>query len=358
MDDELSGITLALTSNHELETKYGDGDEGNFLSGWQCENPYADEFIKRVREKDSETNAIKYNYMEMDEELSCSISEFHRKIDGDCESFSFPSPCGSTSIIFSYCAHMARNGVKEIYYLPPIYFSMHFALKLFGIRARPISGVHAYEKQFSLNLPKKKTVLAFVDPIWFTGQKVPASFIQDIAQWQQETGSSIFVDGSFQYMPWEGERHEESSRFDPSLTMRMVCPTKIMAIHGYRFSYALMPKSDRVEFTNTFTNIYASSTASNLAFAREAVHEMEAGTITQSIIQLAKNRFSLLTEKEGLQTELTPNSGYFTFAKVTAPLPPGYKLMTQEFFEQRRFPEYAKVNLISPSFYLIDPNRT
>lgn len=358
MEGVTSDIAVALASNHELETEYGDGDEGNFLSGWQCVNPFATALIDRVRHRDARSDAVKYSYMEMDEKLSHSIAIMHRDLDGSCDSFAFPSPFGSTSVIFSFCANLARDGVGEVYYVPPIYFSMHFALKLFGITARPISGQHAYERGFTFNLPAKCTVLALVDPVWFTGKKVPAAAIREIAQWQQKTGSIVFVDGSFQYMPWEGARREETAMLDPSLTIRMVCPTKIMAIHGYRFSYALMPTPSRVQFTNTFTNIYASSTVSNVAFAHEAVAEMAHGSITEKVVEMAKARFSRLIAAGTLQTELTPESGYFTFAKVVAQLPPRYKLMTQEFFEQRRFDGYAKVNLVSPSYHLIDPDRT
>ncbi len=357
MESVTSDIAQVLASNEELETKYGDGDEGNFLSGWQCENPFAGAFIERVRLRDAQSDAVKYSYIEMDDILSTSISSMHKWLDGVKGEFAFPSPFGSTSIIFSFCANLVRNDVNEIYYIPPIYFSMHFALKLFGIVARPISGTHAYETGFAINLPNKRTVLAFVDPVWFTGRKVPADAINEIIQWQQRTGSLIFVDGSFQYMPWAGARSEMTASLDPSLAIRMICPTKIMAIHGYRFSYALMPISLQGQFTNTFTNIYASSTISNAAFAHEAIAEMERGSITAHIVNVARSRFFRLLTAGVLQTELIPESGYFTFSKIMNKLPPGYKLMTQEFFEQRRFSGYAKVNLISPSFPLIDPDR-
>ncbi|MBF0247540.1 MAG: aminotransferase class I/II-fold pyridoxal phosphate-dependent enzyme [Alphaproteobacteria bacterium] len=358
MDDARLDIALALANNEELESKFGDGDEGNFLSGWQCENPFASALIKRVRQRDSQSDPVKYSYMEMDEILSMLISDMHRRIDGRSISHAFPSPFGSTSIIFTFCANLARNGVKEVHYIPPIYFSMHFALKLFGIIARPVSGLHAYERGFTFNLPEKRTVLALVDPVWFTGKIVPVEAIKEIVQWQQRTGSLVFVDGSFQYMPWAGDRREETASLDPAYTFRMICPTKIMAVHGYRFSYVLMPSALREQFANTFTNIYASSTISNVAFAHEAVSEMERGEITASIIERAKNRFFRLIDGGWLKTQLIPESGYFTFSKITAPLPQGYKLMTQEFFEQRRFNGYAKLNLVSPSFHLIDPDRS
>ena len=129
---------------------------------------------------------------------------------------------------------------------------MHYALEIFGIMARPISGQHAYEENFRVNLPDKKTVLVFVDPLWFSGRRVPVAVVSDIASWQERTGSIIFVDGSFQYMPWDGNRSEATSKLDITKTIRMICPTKILAIHGYRMSYALMPNIGKKDFFHTF----------------------------------------------------------------------------------------------------------
>jgi hypothetical protein len=284
------------------------------------------------------------------------LKAFHTKIDNTELELVFPSACGSTSIIFSFCAHLLESNIKEVYYIPPIYFSMHYALKLFGIKARPISAFHIYEDNFAINLPNKKTVLIFVDPLWFAGRRVPPEIVEDIKEWQEKTGSIIFVDGSFQYMPWSGDRQEATSVLDPAKTFRMICPTKIMAIHGYRFSYVLMPKKDKKDFFHTFTNIYASSASCNLEFARESILEMESGLITNNVINLAKKRYESLTRHNYIISSIVPECGYFTFSKIICQLPPKYKLMTQEFFEQKRYKGYAKLNLISPSYHLIDPD--
>lgn len=357
MKFEASDIASALASNEELETKYGDGDRGNFLSGWQCDNPYADGFIARAASKSQATNHIKYSYIEYDDAMNESLANLHKALDNKSFELIFPSACGSTSILFTFCTHLAKNNIKEIYYIPPIYFSMHYALKLFNIKARPISALHAYEEKFSINLPNKRSVLIFVDPLWFAGRKVPHSIISQIKAWQDKTGSTIFVDGSFQYMPWNGDRYEATSELDPSITFRMICPTKIMAVHGLRFSYALMPATLKLEFYHTYTNIYASSAACNVEFARESVIEMKSGEITRKIINLAKERYSSLVRHACIESSVPPDCGYFTFTKILSKLPPDYKLMTQEFFEQKRYNGYAKLNLVSPSFYLIDPAR-
>jgi len=233
---------------------------------------------------------------------------------------------------------------------------MHFALKLFGITARPISARHAYENDFSINLPEKKTHLIFVDPVWFAGRKVPHNIISDICAWQNRTGSTVFVDGSFQYMPWDNIRLEKTAMLDPTRTFRMICPTKIMAIHGYRFSYGLIPSSVREEFMHTYTNIYASSAAPNISFALEAIPEMISGLITNKVLSIAQYRYQRLVDVGYISSNLKPDCGYFTFTEIKKELPLEYKLMTQEFFEQKRFDGYAKLNLISPSFYLINPD--
>ena len=357
MDGTLTEIVSALASNKELETKYGDGDHGNFLSGWQCVNLFASEMLDRVYTKTKGIDFVKYAYSEYDDDIIERILSFHKIVDGVDVEHAFPSSCGSTSLIFSFCAHIAKQGIKEIYYIPPIYFSMHYALKMFGIKARPISGSHIYEENFAINLPNKTTVLVFVDPLWFSGRHVPVKIVDDIAIWQQKTGSIIFVDGSFQYMPWNGHRNESTSKLDPSKTMRMICPTKILAIHGYRMSYALLPHINKQDFFHTFTNIYASSASSNIEFAREAMNEMISGEITKKIVNLSISRYNRLINTKRIDSSIVPDCGYFTFSKILHPLPSGYKLMTQEFFEQKRYPGYAKLNLISPSYHLIDPDQ-
>src|SRR6202007_299705 len=111
------------------------------------------------------------------------------------------------------------------------------ALRLFNIWARPVSALHGFELGFKMNLPEKETVLIFSDPIWYAAQPFPAGAIAEMANWQQRTLSTVFVDGSFQYMSWTKEVFEHTSILDHEKTVRVVSPTKSLATSGYRFAY-------------------------------------------------------------------------------------------------------------------------
>ncbi|MDQ3760484.1 MAG: hypothetical protein M3460_01920 [Actinomycetota bacterium] len=65
---------------------------------------------------------------------------------------------------------------------------------------------------FELRLPKHKTLLALTDPIWYAGRKVPCEVLDAIKARQLNTGSLVFVDGTFRYMQWDGTPVEVSAQ--------------------------------------------------------------------------------------------------------------------------------------------------
>jgi histidinol-phosphate/aromatic aminotransferase/cobyric acid decarboxylase-like protein len=284
-------LSFLLQRHAELEEKYGDGGGGRFLSGWQCENPWIEQIRALVDEQIRKIDSGQYLYLDSDAIVKEEVYRFHRSIDGAMPDNHF---CGSgaSSIIFTLCAWLCQQDIQEIYYIPPLYFSLHFALRLFGIRARAISGKHAFEPGFSFNLPSERSVLLFADPIWYAGIPLCDEIIKSLVEWQSRTGSLIFVDGSFQYAKWEGQRPELSASFDSEHTARLICPTKALASHGYRFAYCLLPKAMHASISHIYANIYGSASVDNLAFARIALTAMAAGTITSSLMNLSTVRIS------------------------------------------------------------------
>jgi hypothetical protein len=158
--------TKAILQLHEdLELKHGDGNGGDFLCGWQSINPFADQILDAVKRSDSATDYTKYFYMETDEKLSNSVVDLHDHLDGFPPENAFCSACGGASILAAICYWLSRNNFKEVYYIPPIYFTLLNGLFRYGIRAHPVSSYHSFESGCRPNLPKKETVLIFADPI-------------------------------------------------------------------------------------------------------------------------------------------------------------------------------------------------
>ncbi len=51
--DAADPIGALLNLHHVLEVEHNDGDKGNFLFGWQCENSFANDLIARTAERSS-----------------------------------------------------------------------------------------------------------------------------------------------------------------------------------------------------------------------------------------------------------------------------------------------------------------
>lgn len=349
-DDPIGAL---LNLHHILEVEHDDGDKGNFLFGWQCENPFADDLIARTVERSRLLNRVQYSYLEEDAELIEKIKRLHQALDGQRPIDAFCG-VGATALLVTCAAHFRAEGIEEVYFIPPIYFSLHFAMRLFNIRARPVSSRHAFECNFTMNLPEKRTFLLLTDPVWYAGVPVPQHILEEIAQWQARTGSTVLIDGSFQYMPWNKRVFEATSLFDPSMTIRLISPSKSLCVAGYRFAYLLMPESLRRKISNIYTNIYASASVDTIAFGHEAINAMETRAVTNKLTDVILSRHRKLRADGKTESELSATCGYFVFEKLNHDLPPQYIRIGGEFFDQARYPGYTRINLLSPSFHLLE----
>jgi hypothetical protein len=122
-----------------MEMIHEDGGAGDFLSGWQCENAWAaivDEAVAAAREW---LPGNRYYYLEDDEPSLALINDLHLDWDGSAPPALVPS-MGSTPLLFAFCAYLKDIGISEVFYVPPLYFALHAALRLVGLRGRPVSG--------------------------------------------------------------------------------------------------------------------------------------------------------------------------------------------------------------------------
>ena len=352
-------------SSARLNTKFeklafdqGDGDDGNFLSGWQCENPFVSDLLQSVRDRATTLDHRRYTYFDSHGDLIQSIHSHHKRLDAISPQ-AVICGCGTTSLLSTFAAYLHSIGVSKVYYIPPLYITLQTALESYGIIAEAVSSKQPYEDDFYMDLPDiNNPVLLLTDPVWYAGTSINHRVIDDIAAWQQTTKALIFVDGSLQYMPWVGPRYEATSILDPSLTIRLICPSKQLCIHGYRFSYLLVPTSHSRSLAWTYTNIFGPAPADSVAFAHEAIAAISDGSIPKQIMSITSHRYEHMLNEADISSTIAPNCGYFVFAKILRTLPADYICIDGTYFAQESYPGYIKLNLLSPSLKLISNAHT
>lgn len=348
-DNDLKNM---LRRHAELEELQGDGGQGRFLSGWQCDHPWTADLRAAVAAERLALPDGSYHYLDHDERVLEGLVSFHRSSDGALPPAIVPGE-GGTALLATICAWFQERDVTEVFFLPPLYFSVAHAFRLLGMRARAVSGRHAFESAFSINLPEQKTVLFLTDPVWYAGLTVDTQVIEKIADWQRRTKSFVVVDGCFQYMRWDGLAAEATSRLDPDRTIRVLCPTKTLALHGYRFAYAILPANMRASFVHLYATLFGSASAESVAFARVAVREMGAGSLAKKLIAYVADRHRRLRTAGKIASGWEPNSGYFVFERILKPDFDIGALMDGSYFGQKRYPDYRRINLLSPSLHLL-----
>ncbi|HEX3462593.1 MAG TPA: aminotransferase class I/II-fold pyridoxal phosphate-dependent enzyme [Candidatus Elarobacter sp.] len=342
-----------MISRHaEFEDHYNDGDDGNSLSGWQCENPFSEQLQRRVVEARAAIDVTRYQTLDNDEVVEALLLKFHRDA-GETMPKSVFCGEGSSTILFTFCAWLKENGITEVLYIPPLYYSLHSALKAFGVHAKPAAERHAFESDFVLNLPSKTAFLLLADPVWYAGLPLKNDIVRSIIDWQHDTGSFVFIDGSFQYLRWDGNITELTAGLDEDLTLRLICPTKMLALHGYRFAYAILPRAMHKQFARLYFNIHGSDTAENTAFARVAAQELRDRHFVEPLMKFAKSRHDHLRGSRETWASWNASCGYFVFEKILRPFGADVPLMDGTFFEQNRYGDHRRINLFSPSMHLL-----
>jgi len=261
---------------------------------------------------------------------------------------------GASPLISAFVAYLATRMVEIVYYIPPIYHTIPVALDRYGVSIVPVSSKQPYEAGFSLHLPEdNNSVLFLTDPVWYAGTTISRSVLEELAEWQRRTSSEIFVDGSLQYLAWDGRPDEPTRLLDPDLTYRLVSPSKQLAVHGYRFAYLLLPDDALSDLTWTYANLCGPASAESIEFAHEAMAAVSDRRIPAALTKLAASRFERLVAESKLVANPVPDRAYSVFARLKVPLPPNYPVLDGRFFEQEHYPSFIKVNLLSPSIDLL-----
>lgn len=353
---------IAFIERHRALDGAVAADDGTFMSDWNGTHPFVRKFLRGLnlnRVSRRPLQMSRYAYFDDAHEITGGIQSFHRTTDNIVvDGNGVIAGPGSSSVLAAFALWLLQRGEHEVCYVPPLYFTFHYLLRILSIRVSPVSGKHPFEADALLRLPERKSVLLMTDPIWFAGRRMTASQIEQIAAWQTRTGSIVFIDGSFQYTQWDGTRVEYSAQLDPNLTFRLVCPTKALAIPAFRFAYLLLPPKHHADFLFLYESVLGSSNFTDLEFAKRALAVLSSPRSNRPLTEFFRDIHSGLLQERFIEPSITPDCGYFAFVLPTERLP-GRVFMTQDHFELKRHPRHVRINLMvaAPLLSQVPENR-
>jgi aspartate/methionine/tyrosine aminotransferase len=320
-----------------------------FISDWNGSHPFVKEYVGDLCEKsflDGDVTA--YALPEDDKALLDKIGAVHEIFDEGPFDQKVLVGNGATPLLSAFCLWLSAEGVRDIYYFPPLYYGIAKMLKMLNLNPRPVSRKHAFEPDFLMRLPDRKAVLFLTDPVWYAGRRVTEEQVRLLREWQDATGSLILVDGTFQYMQWDGRRKERTADLRPDQTFRLICPTKSLSLNGFRFAYLLQPDAHHEEMSLTYDCAHGATSLGNLMFAHRAINVMLSGENNSRMVDYGKANYERLIETGSVGEHLAPECGYFVFGRVGVP-DGEYLAMDQSHFELDGFPGYVRVNLLNPA---------
>src|SRR6185503_19464404 len=318
-------------------------EHDNFISYWDGHHPFYQDAFRSG--KLSVKNIQGYNYLRSDIELTQKVIAFHEYRDRICyQEKEVLLGAGSTAHILAFVTWLKIQEIKEVYYIAPLYFTFHYFFKIQGINLRPVSKQQPIEKNFSVNLPNKKSILLITDPVWYAGYAVPETMIRKIKEWQNLTGSLVFVDGSFQYLKWNKDQLELSTLLCKELTLRLICPTKAISTHGFRFAYLLLPKPYYNDFDFILDNAAGSSSAYDIGCSKICMDILNNPGSNQALTEYIHNIYRRLSVEQLIRTEIIPDCGYFIFAQLQKKVMRDFQAMDGKYFEQSKYKNYVRIN--------------
>lgn len=319
-----------------------------FISDYHGGHPFVHDYLGSLASCPlaSLGDVTSYAALDEDQRLRARIADFHQRYDGvDYARSQILAAAGSSMLLGTFCAWLAFAGYSHVHYLPPIYYKFAYLFKQFGIDPVPVSDLHAFQPDVALRLPEHRSLLVLTDPVWYAGRRVPPEVLDAIREWQLATGSLVFVDGTFQYMRWDGTRGEESARLVAGQTLRMVCPTKFLSLHGYRCAWLLVPERLRDQLAELQLNLHGEVSLADRLFAHRACDVMLDGGNHQ-LLRHAQRNYRRLLDSGAVSEHIEVETGYFLFARPRVPRE-RFLSMGQDFFELSGYPEHVRINLLN-----------
>lgn len=339
--------------HRELDTASRDSDSSVFLSGWQTRHPFAQDYL-RGGSRRPESGAQDYVFLSDSAALTEPIRAFHLDRDGvDYPAERIYASNGSSPLLMAYFLRLRELGITAVWFVPPIYYTCYYFAESLGITLRRLDTAPLFDPQAQLDLPPSRTVLLLSDPIWIFGAPVHLTHLKAVAQWQRETGSEVFVDGTFQYTAWRAaDNPEASAELDPAHTFRLVCPTKSTAVHGTRFAYLLLPPGMRESIRYPAANLTGASGSQAGVDALRLMEVLGSPRSNRDLCDHIADVHRLLWEREVILAEaVEPSVSYYTFARIDRRILDRCLLMDQRFFDLTDYDGYVRVNLLHPDIH-------
>lgn len=285
-------------------------------------------------------------------ELISMIKKFHIAQGLPKSSFKVFETEGSTPMITTIILFARELGFKKIYSISPLYFNIHRICNALDMKIIPCNNDLTYEEGYSLKLPEKKSFLFITDPIWAIGRHHSKSLLEKLRKWQDKTKSLIFVDSSFDYTDWPGTQNSNLIKIlNKCYTFRLICPTKVLGLHGVRFSYLLCPNKYFDEL-NTLSYSSIGPTGYFYKNLRKKIFKKMISSKTSPIATLASKRYNLI-KKVLIEKDIPfiiPNCGVYLFAKIV----PSIRKNKYYFWLHqigvdipfKKYSKYTKINLV------------
>src|SRR4051812_7995818 len=101
-------------------------------------------------------------------------------------------------------------------------------------------------------------------------------------------------------MRWKGGPEQEpTAGLDPSLTLRTLCPTKALALHGLRFSYVICPPAMRDDLRYAYSNSMGPSSAFSAVLAARSMQVLLSDESNGKLLRHIRESY-LALEREAL----------------------------------------------------------
>jgi len=341
-----------LDLHRELDQRYRTEKRKAFVSGWQTAHPFSATYLPPHALRVTEERMLRYSFLSDDSELQEKIVAFHKgRGEGGYDPVQAFASAGSSPLILAQFLLLKARGMREAYFIPPIYYTYYYFAKNLGIRLKPATSHSLHQDGLHLQLPRTSTALFITDPIWIMGARVDAAYWKTIRCWQFETNSLVFVDGTFQYFGWEGNGScpEASANLDRELTFRLVCPTKSLALHGARLAYLLLPKAFREDIRYACSNTIGATSAFESVCAHQLLEVLTSPSSNSALIEYVKERYATLRASGAFSDVASePNSTYYVLVRLNPEIEEHCLCMHQRFFGLTEFDGFVRYNLLGP----------
>lgn len=339
-----------LNAHRELDYQCRNRNGRPFISDWYCDNPFAGDILSPNELSSlSAIDLLDYYYPNDGSIIHEQVQRFHSsKLETTPSTDEVFIASGLTSLISSQLLYLKHLGKRRIAYLRPLYYTYYFLARTLEIELVPYSDPDPENLENFLSTNHIDTIV-ICDPVWFLGRSLGQDWIDTLSALQAKNGLFVYVDGAFQYLRWIGnDSPEPTSRLDPDLTIRNLCPTKMAAVHGPRFAYCLHPKAMREDVRYFYSNTAGSASRFDFYAAQQIMNFLLSANGNSQLISHIRTQYEELVRGGYVIEEIKPVGSYFVFVKLPIDVK-NVIAMDQTFFDYSGMPDLVRLNLLLKS---------